>query len=136
MQANVKIADTQYLGEVSGISKMAEPNTRNFYVDLVIKTTVNAFPFGATAEAVISLPTRKGFWINASALTLNDEGELGIKILENDKVVFVAIKLSSLTEEGAYIEYDAPSIGLIAYGGEFLLPGQKPTVYWQKNPSL
>ena len=136
MLANVKIGNVQYLAEVSGISNMADANTRNFYVDLTIKNKANAFPFGATAEAVVSLPARKGFWINASALTLNDEGALGIKILENSKVVFVPVKLSSLSEEGAYIEYDAPSIGLIAYGGEFLLPGQTPTVHWQKMPSL
>jgi multidrug efflux system membrane fusion protein len=136
MKASVNIADNQYFGKVSGISKMADTNTRNFYVDLTINTNANSFPYGATAEANISLPTRKGFWINASALTLNDEGVLGVKILENGKVAFVAVKLSSLTEEGAYIEYDAPSLGLISYGGEFLLPGQTPVVHWQKNPTL
>lgn len=136
MKASVNIADNQYFGEVSGISKMADTGTRNFYVDLTINANANSFPYGATAEANISLPTRKGFWINASALTLNDEGVLGVKILENDKVAFVAVKLSALTEDGAYIEYDAPSLGLISYGGEFLLPGQTPVVQWQKTPTL
>lgn len=136
MKANVNIAHHQYLGEVSGISKMADAGTRNFYVDLTIKTNTNSFPYGATAEARVELPPRKGFWINASALTLNDDGVLGIKILENDKVAFVAVKLSSLTEEGAYVEYDASVLRLISYGGEFLLPGQTPVVHWQKNPTL
>jgi multidrug efflux system membrane fusion protein len=136
MKASVNIANHEYLGEISGISKMADADTRNFYVDLTIKTNADSFSYGATAEANIALPTRKGFWINASALTLNDDGVLGVKIIENDKVAFVAVKLSSLTEEGAYVEHDAPSLGLISYGGEFLLPGQTPVVYWQKNPML
>lgn len=136
MKANIDIADNQYFGEISGISKMADINTRNFYVDLTVNTNTNSFPYGATAEASISLPTRKGFWINASALTLNDDGVLGVKILENNKVAFVPVKLSSLMEDGAYIEYDAPSLELISYGGEFLLPGQTPVVHWQKNPTL
>lgn len=136
MKAHVKVANEEYLGEIAGISKFADPNTRNFYIDLNVLTKEKPFPFGATAEVIILLPEQKGFWINASALTLNDKGELGIKILKNDKVLFVAVELSSLTENGAYIKYNADSLSLIAYGGEFLLPGQTPVVHWQKLPIL
>lgn len=136
MKASVKLGDENYNAQITGLSNFADPETRNFYVDLTIEKTSDELSYGATAEVVISLPMRKGFWINASSLTMDDEGIVGIKILENELVKFIPIKLSAFNEKGAYIECDASTLALIAYGGEFLLPGQKPKVHWQKSEIL
>ncbi len=136
MAARVNVAGHAYAAKVSGLSTVADPQTRNFYVDLTLINAGQPLAYGATADVTLLLPPCQGFWINPSALTLDDGGVLGIKVLENTKVVFLPIKLTSLTDQGAYIESDLQNLALIAYGGEFLLPGQTPTVSWQRIPSL
>lgn len=135
IQVNVKLGEYECSGKVSGLSRVADPATRSFYVDSIVEVPNNV-NFGTTAEVTFILPQRKGFWINGSALTLDDNGVLGIKALEDSRVVFLPVKLSSMTEHGAYIEHDANELALIAYGGEFLLPGQSTEVIWQENPTL
>lgn len=134
-QIHVKLGDYECSGKISGLSKVADPATRSFYVDNIVEVPNNA-NYGTTAEVTFILPKRKGFWINASALTLDDNGILGVKVLQDSKVVFLPVKLSSMTEHGAYVECDAKELALIAYGGEFLLPGQSTEVIWQKPPTL
>ncbi|MCX7342885.1 MAG: efflux RND transporter periplasmic adaptor subunit [Proteobacteria bacterium] len=135
IQVNVKLGEYECSGKVSGLSRVADPTTRSFYVDSIVEVPNNV-NYGTTAEVTLVLLQRKGFWINASALTLDDNGVLGIKVLEDSKVVFLPVKLSSMTELGAYIEHDSSELSLIAYGGEFLLPGQSTEVIWQKSPTL
>ena len=135
MQARINVANHDYMGQIYGLSRVADPDTRNFYIDLILENP-NCLNYGVTAEVTLLLPQRQGFWINASALTLDDNGILGVKVLENSKVVFLPIKLTSITENGAYIEHDSSQLNLIAYGGEFLMQGQTPEVNWQKASSL
>ena len=138
MHALVKVCDHEFMAEISGLSTVADPQTRNFYVDLTIVKPEHRLAYGATADVTLLLPQRQGFWINASALTLDDDGMLGVKVLENSKVVFLPVKLTSMTAQGAYIENNTntTNLDLISYGGEFFLPGQTPTVHLQKIPNL
>lgn len=135
MDVRVNIANKEYNGVIYGLSKVADPVTRSFYVDTTIGN-LSSVNYGATAEVTFMLPSRHGFFINASALTLDDKGVLGVKALNDSSVIFLPVQLNAMTEQGAYVECDCKELSLIVYGGEFLLPGQTPEVSWQKTPSL
>lgn len=136
MNVKVNIGNKEYQGKVYSVSKFADPITRSFYVDTIVDN-LDSENYGSSAEITFMLPQKRGFFINASALTLDDEGVLGVKALKDNLVIFLPVQLNSITEHGAYIECgDGVELALITYGGEFLLPGQTPEIIWQKTPTL
>jgi multidrug efflux system membrane fusion protein len=137
MKAKITAGEKIFEAVITGIATISSTDTRNFYVELDLKEHTEITQFGTTVQVEIFLEPTKGFWINASALTLNDEGELGIKVLKNNVVDFQPVPFWQLSKEGAYIESDLSSLDVIIYGGEFLNVGQKvANVQRQETPSL
>lgn len=138
MKAKVTANGKEFEATVSGIAAIADPQTRNFYIDLSLPENTDISQFGITVQVDVFLKPSKGFWINSSALTLNDEGELGVKVLNTDNTVsFQPVSFWQLSKEGAYIESNSEFLDIIIYGGEFLNIGQKVlNIHRQEIPSL
>lgn len=137
MQAKITGNNQVLTAKITGISNVADMQTRNFYVDLDLDEKTDISIFGTTVQVEIFLEPRKGFWINASALTLNDAGELGIKTIDNNKINFIPVQFWQLLKDGTYIETNTNELNVITYGGEFLNIGETITnIYQQETPSL
>ena len=138
MRAKIITDKKELQATVAGIAATANPQTRNFYIDLALPEDTDIAHFGITVQVEVFLEPRKGFWINSSALTLDDAGELGVKTLKtNNTVDFHPVSFWQLTKEGAYIESNLEFLDVITYGGEFLNIGQKIANFsHQAQPSL
>ncbi|QEK89759.1 efflux transporter periplasmic adaptor subunit [Wolbachia endosymbiont of Chrysomya megacephala] len=127
--AQINLLDGRELvGEVSFISKIAEPKTGSYRVE--VKVTDNEIISLQGLTASVSLPSgeRFAYKIPSSALSLSDDGVLGIKIVDNNNyVVFTAIEIVDHEDDGVWVvvnNEDKP-IKLITLGHLFVKPGDK-----------
>jgi len=113
-------------GTVHYISRVANDVTRAFRVDVWTDNPDASIPSGLTAEVHLNGGSRKAHKIPTSALTLNDQGKLGVRIIvDGDVVKFVPVSLLEDTPEGAWVTGLPDPVTLIAVGQEFVVEGQK-----------
>src|SRR5690606_12339018 len=81
-------------GKVSFIASSADPATRTFAVEIEFPNPDLEIRDGITAEAVVNVGTAPAHLLPQSALTLNDEGELGVRAVGSDnKVTFYPVTI-------------------------------------------
>ena len=112
-------------GTVNYVSRQANDVTRTFRIDIWVDNPNMAIPAGLTAEAEMSGGSRKAHKVPSSALTLNDEGKLGIQTLDASNVVkFVPVGLLEDTPEGTWVTGLPEQVTVIIVGHEFVIDGQ------------
>lgn len=112
-------------GKVSYISASADPATRAFAIEIEIPNADGEVLDGVTAEAVVDVGSAPAHLLPQSALTLDDEGVLGVRIVEADsKVAFLPVTIVKDTREGVWVTGLPPSVDVITVGQEFVQAGQ------------
>lgn len=133
------------LGRVKYISRSADDVTRTFRIEAEIENNDMDLFDGVTAD--LNLFTREvdAHLISASLLILDDEGKLGLRIVDaNNKVVFNPIELIGDAPEGVWVTGLPEVITLITVGHQYVGEGNevlvtyedKPAVSEQKEPSV
>lgn len=113
-------------GTVKYVSRQANDVTRTFRIDIWIDNPNMEIPAGLTAEAEMSGGSRKAHMVPSSALTLNDEGKLGVQTLNaTDIVKFMPVGLLEDTPDGTWITGLPDDVTVIIVGHEFVIDGQK-----------
>ena len=89
---------------------------------------------GMTAELTIALPSQRAHLIPQSAITLDDGGNMGVRIHEAGLARFVAIRILSDTADGFWVAGLPDSAEIIVIGQEFVRDGtliQAVTADWK-----
>lgn len=125
--ATVRLPNGREVGaSVNYISRKADDVTRTFRVDLWIDNPEASIPAGLTAEVQLTAGNRKAHIIRTSALTLNEQGTLGVRTVDADNIVhFMPVTLLDDTPEGAWIAGLPETVRVIVVGQEFVIDGQK-----------
>ncbi|MBJ3785237.1 efflux RND transporter periplasmic adaptor subunit [Devosia sediminis] len=111
-------------GKVTYISAVADNATRSFPAEIEIPNEDFAIRDGVTAEAVVSLGTAPGHLLPQSVLTLDDDGVLGVRTVEDGVVAFYPVTIVSDTREGVWVT-GLPAIAeVITVGQENVTAGQ------------
>ncbi len=126
--AKAFIADKVYQGSVNYISKTSDPQTRNFRIQVKINNKRNEILSGLSSEVEIQLNAEKAFFIASSLISLDAQGRVGIKVVEEKKVRFLTAKIISDVGNGYWINFDQPiknkEIFIITQGREYSLDGE------------
>ncbi len=118
------------IGEVAGrvayISRIANPATRTFEVELLVDNADRAIAAGLTAELVLPLASASAHRVSPSVLSLADDGTVGVKIVDADqRARFVPVEILGDASDGMIWLGGLPeTIRLITIGHEFVAPGQ------------
>ena len=113
-------------GKLSYVSKTADIKTRTFRVELEISNTNFEIKDGITAELFIPTKRVQAHLIPPSSLTLDPEGKIGVRHINNDnEVIFSVIEIIGDQEELIWVTGLPEQIILITIGQEFVLEGQK-----------
>ena len=113
-------------GKLTFVSKSASPDTRTFSVESQIDNPEGFIKDGLTAEISIEIDSVKAHKISPSILLLNDEGKLGIRIVnEGNLANFVEIIILEDSEEGLWVTGISDNVEIIIQGQGFVEDGQE-----------
>lgn len=111
-------------GVVTFLSRSADETTRTFRVEIEVENSDRSVSDGQTAEILISGQGTKAHILPQSALTLNDDGVLGIRAIDQENVVaFHAVELLRDTPQGVWLGGLPPSLDVIVLGQDFVIAG-------------
>ena len=109
------------MGNVSYIASVADQSTRTFRVEISTSNPDYSIKDGLTAKVKILLEQQKAHKISPSVLSLNDAGQIGVKIVETqNKVQFVPVTILSDTSDCMWILGLPDNVKLITVGQDFV----------------
>ncbi|WP_282158018.1 efflux RND transporter periplasmic adaptor subunit [Shimia thalassica] len=113
-------------GQVAFLSRSADSTTRTFRVEINVPNPDLAFRDGQTAEIAIASDGADAHLLPQSALTLNDEGTLGVRIVvEGNTVSFVPVELLRDSIDGIWVGGLPDQADVIIIGQEYVVEGVK-----------
>jgi len=128
--ARAQLASGQEIeGNVTFLSRSADSKTRTFRVEVNVPNDGLEIRDGQTVEIAIGSDGKKAHLLPQSALTLNDEGLLGIRFVDDKNITrFAAVKLEQDSKEGVWVSGLDDKLDVIITGQEFVKEGVKVSV--------
>ena len=113
-------------GVVRYVAPVAEDSTRTFVVELEVPNPDGTLPAGVTAEIRLPTGTVNAHKLSPSLLTLDDQGNLGIKTVDaSGTVVFNPADISNSSSDGVWIVGLPETAKIIVQGQGFVKPGER-----------
>lgn len=109
-------------GTVAHIAVRSNQRTRTFPIEIHAKNTVNARD-GSTASATLNMGTITVHSISASILTLNNNGTLGVRVVQGGKVAFYPVTIEQETEDAILVSGLPNTTNIITVGQEYVKMG-------------
>lgn len=124
-RAGARMNDGQdVLARVTFLSRAADPTTRTFRVELTVPNAELSLRDGQTAEIMIESQGVMAHVLAASTLTLNDEGALGVRTIdEESRALFMPVTILRDAQEGVYVSGLPEQVDVITVGQEFVTDG-------------
>lgn len=132
--AGARLATGQEVsGNVSFISRSADERTRTFRVEVNIDNADLSIRDGQTAEILIQAPGDSAHLLPQSALTLNNEGALGVRIVEEGSIVgFAPVQILRDVVEGVWVSGLPETVDVIVMGQEYVIAGVEVDVTYRE----
>ena len=125
LQATIEtVSGDSAQGSVSFISSIADAATRSFPVEISFPNPEGRIRDGLTASAKVTLGVAPAQLLPQSVLTLDDNGTIGVRAVEDSKVVFYPVTIVSDTREGVFVTGLPASVDIITLGQEYVQAGQ------------
>jgi multidrug efflux system membrane fusion protein len=122
--AAARLASGQELaGRVTFLARSADAATRTFHVEVEVANAELAIRDGQTVEIAVSGEGESAHLIPASALTLNDAGDLGVRLAEGGAARFAPVTLLRDTVEGVWVAGLPAETEVIVLGQEYVTDG-------------
>ncbi|MBS28500.1 MAG: efflux transporter periplasmic adaptor subunit [Alphaproteobacteria bacterium] len=127
MPGTVRLIDgSEKTGIVSFVAPVAEPSTRTYRVELEVANPDRDIRDGVTATIEIPVSESAAHFVTPSALTLNDDGIVGVKIVTpENKVAFQPVDIIADEPGGLWLGGLPRNIRLIIVGQEFVVDGEQ-----------
>ncbi len=112
-------------GVVRFVAAAADPTTRTFDIEVEVPNTDGALRDGVTADMVVRGRARDALKAPRSALTLNDEGRIGVRVIdEENRARFHAVSLIGEDADGVWIAGIDGAQRVIVRGQEYVKDGE------------
>lgn len=111
-------------GHISHIARVADPDTRTYEVEVTLPNPEGRLRAGMTAEILIDLAPTRATRIPQSALTLDDEGRLGVRLAVDGVARFAPVAVLSDDTDGVWVTGLPERARLIVAGQEFVRDGR------------
>lgn len=114
----------QVTGAVSFLSRSADETTRTFRVEADVENADLSIRDGQTAEIVMSAGEAVAHLLPQSALTLNDDGKIGVRIVDPERhAQFLPVHVLRDTVQGVWVDGLPENADIIVIGQEFVTDG-------------
>lgn len=110
-------------GTVRFVARSAEPQTRTFRVEVAVPNPDLSLRDGVTAEIAVRLDGVLAHQLPQSALTLGDDGALGVRVAEDGRARFLPVQLIDESAGGMWVTGLPDTAEVIVVGQEFVSEG-------------
>ena len=118
------VTGLEVAGRVTFLSRSADETTRTFEVEITVPNPDLAIRDGQTADIRISAEGATAHLLPQSALTLNNQGQVGVRTVGAGHIVdFKPIRLLRDTAEGVWVGGLPETVDIIVVGQEFVTRG-------------
>ncbi|MCL9781076.1 efflux RND transporter periplasmic adaptor subunit [Vibrio sp. S4M6] len=123
-QASVTFIDgKQATGRVRYVSKVSSTSTNTFPIDIEVSNDTRQIPAGVSTEVSLNLKQTPAIKITPAMLALDGDGNLGVKVLKDQRVEFVPIDLVKASQDGVWLAGLGQSADIITVGQGFVRAG-------------
>lgn len=127
--ATVRLVSGQVArGQIRYVSATADAATRTFRVEVELQNPEGRYTAGVSAEITIPVETVSAHRISPALLSLDEDGALGVKTVdENDRVAFHPVRIVRAETGGIWVSGLPERATLITVGQGFVQPGEPVT---------
>ena len=119
------INGTPFEGQVTYVSRVADPATRTYQVEITSANPNYTIPDGMTVEASIPVKESKSHFISPAILSLNEAGKIGLKIIDNQNTAkFSTVEIVDTNTDGVWVMGIPDNTKIITVGQEFIKDGE------------
>lgn len=111
-------------GEITYVARSAERNTRTYLIEAETENSELSIRDGMTTEMRILLEGTPAHELPQTALTLDNQGNLGVRLNIDDRVKFMPVTVLRDEERGVWVSGLPDEIEVIVVGQEFVTDGQ------------
>ena len=115
------------VGKVTYISRSADPDTRTFRMEIEVDNSDQAIRDGSAVEVFVTAEAEMAHLIPQSAMTLNDTGRLGVRLVVDGTARFNPVAIIRDTPEGSWVKGLPASAEVIVVGHEYVVDGTPVT---------
>jgi multidrug efflux system membrane fusion protein len=122
----VRLLDgTRVEGRLSYIAQVADPQTRSFRVEAMIPNPELTLAGGLSGELRIKIGETRGHFLSPAALTLDDDGRIGVRTVDDaDRVRFHPVALERTQMDGVWVSGLPEQARIITQGQGFVSDGE------------
>lgn len=114
----------EVLGRVTFLARSADPATRTFRVEVTVPNPDLTIREGLSVDILVQAEAERGHLVPASALTLDDGGRLGLRLVDADSVTFFApVRVLRDTAQGFWVTGLPAQADVVVVGQEFVTDG-------------
>lgn len=111
-------------GRITHVAPVADADTRTYDVEVSLPNPGHRLRAGATAEIRIDLPAVEAHEVPQSALTLDDQGRLGVRVAENGRARFFPVEIVREGPEALWVTGLPETARVMVAGQEFVTDGR------------
>lgn len=126
------IAGREVQGRVTFLSRVADPATRTFRVEVTVPNTDLTIRDGQTAEMLIAADGVMAHLLPASSLTLDNAGVLGVRLAVDGRASFAPVTVLRDTASGMLVTGLPDQATVITVGQEYVTDGTPVIVTLQQ----
>ncbi len=113
-------------GILTFVSSMADNATRSFEIEAEVANPGGVFAAGVSASLAVPIDQISAMFISPSTIALGEQGELGVKIANEQSIVeFMPIDMVSTSLDGAWVTGIPDNSRIITLGQGFVKEGQE-----------
>jgi multidrug efflux system membrane fusion protein len=125
---------TTFTGEVTFVSRSADPETRTFLIEASVPNPDLAIRDGVTAEIRVGLEGSAAHLLPLSALTLDEGGQLGVRSVTDEIAHFLPVTVVRDSLDGIWVAGLPEVVDVIVVGQDFVTEGQPVRVTYREPP--
>lgn len=115
---------TEVLGQVTFLARAADSATRTFRVEVTVPNPDLQIRQGLSADLLIAATATRGHLVPGSALTLDDEGTLGLRLVDaTNHTVFAPVTVLRDAPQGFWVSGLPDEADVVVVGQEYVTDG-------------
>jgi len=122
--AGATVSGRQLEGTVTFVGRQSDPATRTYPVEITVENGDYSLRSGLTVSLSAGVEQVPAHSVSPSLLSLNDAGELGLRIVDElNRVAFATVEILDNDEQGLWITGLPQTVNLITVGQEYVAVG-------------